>query len=165
MNSAAIVSLVTYNFWADERILDACQRVSVADLVRPLSPDPGWGSLRGILVHALDTEWGWRLVLLGQDASALLDPSDFPDVETLRARWREEEAAWHAYAGSLSDVEINRVYGGDAGQGPRVWQTIVHVVNHGTQHRSEAAAILTGLGLSPGELDYDTFLKIGSSSA
>ena len=38
-------------------------------------------------------------------------------------------------------------------EGVPVWQLMVHVVNHGTQHRSEAAALLTAEGRSPGELD------------
>jgi uncharacterized damage-inducible protein DinB len=58
----------------------------------------------------------------------------------------------------LSEDSLNKGYGNDPTTSPKVWQTIVHVVNHGTQHRSEAAAILTGYGQSPGELDFDTFL-------
>ena len=38
-------------------------------------------------------------------------------------------------------------------EGVPVWQMLVRVVNHGTQHRAEAAALLTAKGRSPGELD------------
>jgi uncharacterized damage-inducible protein DinB len=38
-----------------------------------------------------------------------------------------------------------------------LWKLMVHVVNHGTQHRSEAAAMLTDFGCSPGDLDMVYF--------
>ncbi len=33
------------------------------------------------------------------------------------------------------------------------WQLLVHIVNHGTQHHTEAALLLTGYGASPGNID------------
>jgi uncharacterized damage-inducible protein DinB len=38
-------------------------------------------------------------------------------------------------------------------EGVPVWQMLLHLANHGTQHRSEAALLLTGAGRSPGDLD------------
>ncbi|MCB0024762.1 MAG: hypothetical protein KDD91_17125, partial [Caldilinea sp.] len=38
------------------------------------------------------------------------------------------------------------------------WHCLLHVVNHGTYHRGETAALLTGLGHSPGELDFTVYL-------
>ena len=35
-----------------------------------------------------------------------------------------------------------------------LWQQMIHLVNHTTQHRSEVAAVLTRLGRSPGWLDF-----------
>jgi len=40
-----------------------------------------------------------------------------------------------------------------------LWQAMVHLVNHGTQHRSEAAALLTDFGHSPGDIDLIYFLS------
>ncbi len=38
-----------------------------------------------------------------------------------------------------------------------LWQAMAHLVNHGTQHKTEAAAILTSLGHSPGDIDMIWF--------
>ncbi|PKN94224.1 MAG: hypothetical protein CVU44_07435 [Chloroflexi bacterium HGW-Chloroflexi-6] len=159
MNKVDIVTLIHFNFWANERILSTCKRISTDEFTRPHTSDPGWGSLRGILVHTLDTEYGWRSVLQALDADNILEAEDFDDLEVLKSHWAVERAAWFDYLASLSDESLNLGYGDDSQTGPKVWQTILHVVTHGIQHRSEAAAILTEYGQSPGELDFDLFLK------
>lgn len=61
---------------------------------------------------------------------------DFADAAALQARWQEEKAAWLAYVAGLTSESLNQGYEGDPAEGPKLWQTIVHVVNHGTQRRS-----------------------------
>ena len=43
-------------------------------------------------------------------------------------------------------------------EGISLWQALAHVVNHGTQHRSEVAALLTAAGHSPGDLDMVDYI-------
>ena len=158
MNQKDVSLFLCFNYWANDRILAACEGLTPEEFTAALSPDPGWGSLRGILVHALDTEYGWRTTLEDVE-DILLEETDFPDVAVLRARWEIEKAAWFEYESSLNEESLNRGYGGDPQAGPRVWEIIMHVMMHSVQHRAEAAAILTGYGHSPGELDFYMFLK------
>ena len=158
MHKTDIVTLVAYTFWADERVLDACENVSTADFVREVSPDPGWHSLRGTLVHALDTAYGWRAALQGIEDTGVIDEQLFPNVGSFKKRWQAERKAWLAYVTNLTDDELNAVWWSQEESKRTRWQTIMHVVNDLTHHRSEAAAMLTGYGQSPGELDFDQYV-------
>ncbi len=40
-----------------------------------------------------------------------------------------------------------------------LWETMVHLVNHGTQHKTEAAEILTCLDDSPCDIDLIVYLE------
>lgn len=44
-----------------------------------------------------------------------------------------------------------------------VWQILLHVVNHGTQHRSEVAHFLTEAGQSPGDIDLILYARLAGA--
>ena len=158
MHHSAIMQLVAYTFWADMRVLQTCTHITPDQFVQPVTPDPGWHSLRGTLVHALDTAYGWRMALTDTSDGGVIAETDFADVASLTARWQQEQAAWQEYVAQLSEADLNAVWWQHEQSRRTRWQTIMHVVNDLTHHRSEAAAMLTGLGHSPGELDFDLFV-------
>jgi uncharacterized damage-inducible protein DinB len=166
MNTEDVLALLGYSYWATEMILDAASQVSPTQFVSSIAPDPGRGSLRGILVHMLDTEISWRQIVQKMELSPDLVEQDFPDVATLGTRWAMDRENWFSFCRNLSTEALNNTYTYQFNNGPArtrlVWQTILHVVNHGTQHRSEAAYLLTGYGHSPGDLDFNYYLHIQS---
>lgn len=161
MNGQDIQTLYGYNCWANRRILAASARLSPEQFAAP--DGMNYGTLRGTLVHMLDTEYGWRMLVQHSQGSPVMAEADFPTVEALVQRWDAEEADMHAYLASLGDEDLagSVRYTNDNGE-PRervLWHVLVHIVNHGTQHRSEAAVILTNYDQSPGELDFPLFLN------
>ena len=150
--------LLRYNDWANDRILDTAEKLSSEQLTA--SNDFGWGSLHGALVHLMDAEYVWRNLLKDGEHVKWLQPEDFPDVASIRARWVEERAEFWRYFDGLTDKDLSGIisYEGDVTRHRVLWHCLAHVVNHGTQHRSECAAILTGFGHSPGNLDFTVFL-------
>ena len=158
MQHTAVMQLIAYTFWADMRILQTCTHITPDQFVQPVTPDPGWHSLRGTLVHALDTAYGWRMALTGASDEGVITEADFADVDSLITRWQHEQTAWMTYVATLSDAELNAVWWQHERSQRTRWQTIMHVINDLTYHRSEAATMLTGYGHSPGELDFDKFV-------
>ena len=158
-----------YNEWANKRILDAAANVSLEQLTA--ENDFGWGSLRGALVHILNAEYGWFAFLFDGEDEGIIDPASFADIATLRARWARQSEITRACLDTLQDDDLNRTHTRQRGGETHdwiLWQALVHVVNHGTQHRAECAALLTSFGCSPGDMDMTLFYnerEISSSAS
>jgi uncharacterized damage-inducible protein DinB len=162
MNLTDIQLLFEYNNWANHLILTKGAQVTPEQFVAPTTHS--FGSLHATLVHTLDSEWSWRIALeTGEWNLEEMKPEDYPAIESVLARWSEEEAAWNAYLSRLTDADMTRIVRYDLPEGGFrervIWHCLYHVVNHGMQHRSEAAHMLTQYGQSPGGLDFTRFLN------
>jgi uncharacterized damage-inducible protein DinB len=161
MNKQDILVLYGYNQWANAKILNAAADVTQEQYLAPASFPHG--GLRGTLVHALFAEWIWRNRWEGTSPMHRLKPEDFPSIESLQARWLEEEKQLMDFAEGVTDEKLNNTFSYTNTSGKPLtkilWQAMAHLVNHGTQHRTEAAAILTEFGRSPGDIDLIYFLE------
>jgi uncharacterized damage-inducible protein DinB len=164
MNKQDIQMLYEYNRWANARILGAAERIGEAQFLAPTAFPHG--SLRATLVHILFGEWVWRMRWQGSPQHVPWRPEDFPTFASLKRRWLEEEPLLMEFVDGLTEkrLEAEFDYISTEGNPHRrvVWEAMAHLVNHGTQHRSEAAAMLTDMGQSPGDIDLIVFLNEGS---
>jgi uncharacterized damage-inducible protein DinB len=149
MRAEDIRYLFDYDRWATRRIL------AVIDGV----PAETWGAtgvvgdrgLGAILVHQLGAHQRWRLGLLQDEEAAQAarpEREPLPSPDDLARRWAAEWDAMDAFLAGMTDDFLAFEH-----EGVPLWQMLAHLANHGTQHRSEAATLLTAIGRSPGDLD------------
>jgi uncharacterized damage-inducible protein DinB len=162
MNKSDILTLYDYNYWATARVLKAAAQLTPDRFIAPAGLSHG--SVRGTLAHMLGAEMVWRLRCAeGLSLTALPGEKDFPTVEVLREQWADEEQKMRAYLTALSAEAFDQTVHYKTTRGvPHenvLWNLLVHVVNHGTQFRSEAAVALTAYGQSPGDLDLLLYFR------
>jgi uncharacterized damage-inducible protein DinB len=112
---------------------------------------PG-GSLRGCLLHIVSA-LHFHLALAvwqGQVPWADHAAADIPDVGAIRTLMAREGAALRTFLGTLTDADLDRPRAlpfapeGFMAIAP-LWKLLLHNINHATQHRSDAAQMLTDL--------------------
>lgn len=150
-----IRALYAYNAWANARILDTAARLGHTDFV---AEHAATGPPRDILAHTAWAQWIWLERWRGASPHGRWDAADIPDLASLRARWADIETETDRFLAALDAGDLDRVisyvnFAGETWSYP-LWQMLLHQVNHATQHRSEAALLLTAAGHSPGDLDF-----------
>ena len=152
MRPSEVLFLFDYDRWATGQILDASLDLRADEW----SADSviGERGIGGILVHALGASQRWRHGLSRSPESPRPEREPLPTVAGLRSAWAFEWRALDAWLAGLTDEEVAAV----EDEAP-FWQYLAHLANHGTQHRSEAAVLLTAAGHSPGDLDMIDFIE------
>ena len=152
MSIEEIRDLFAYDRWATERLFRAVDGIDDATWSRAQVIDQR--GLGGILVHMLGAYQRWLHGLLedGTDHSPEREP--LPSPAEVRRRW---EAEWPQMDDLLTRIDDAWLARDD--EGVRFDWMLRHLANHDTQHRAEAAALLTQAGHSPGDLDLIVWLE------
>lgn len=113
------------------------------------------GSVRNHLVHLMSVDDTWFSGLRGVEIPEPLNPDDFDDRQVLRAHWDRVEQSMRDTLAALSDARLfEKPFPDGEDKDLIVWQVLLQVVNHGTDHRAQLLRLLNDLGVQTGPQDY-----------
>ncbi len=167
MNLETIRPLYDYNTWANYRMLDACNSLTDEQFTRELGSS--FRSVRDTLAHIMGAEWVWLERWNGRSPGALPVAEQFPNLASVRAHWAGIERDLLRFVAGLTQADLERVgeyrtLKGGTFANP-LWQTLQHLVNHGTYHRGQVTTMLRQLGAVPSSTDLIQFYRERSAKA
>lgn len=141
-----------YNLWANLRLLDACAQLSAAQLDATMRGT--FGSVRETLMHLFAAEEGYARHWHFTGASPtprLKELTTFPGFDELRRRAQRSGKELIAVA---EQGELNQILSLDEGtyEAP-VIVVLIQAINHGIDHRSQIATLLSQQDIEPPDLD------------
>ncbi len=152
MSNQHLIRIFQHNHWANRLILGACSELGPEQLSTKV--EGTYGELGRTLAHLAAGEAGyvWRF---DQDPDRFTWDEDapVPSMATLTEVLDTTGKKFVELAASTPD-DLVLVYPVD-GEDRRwpAWVILGQVIDHGREHRSHAATVLTQLGIEPPEMD------------
>lgn len=159
MNADAFRHFYEYHFTVNRQIWDRyVAPLSYAQFTEPVGYSHG--SVRDQIVHIIDADETWFCELQGIEPSEPQPAAREDDRELIRAHWDRVEQMMRGYLEGLQDDALfdKPIVEPEEDQELIVWQVLVHVVNHGTDHRAQLLRFLNDLGVDTSYQDYIFFV-------
>jgi uncharacterized damage-inducible protein DinB len=151
MTPEDIVQLYDFNSWANHRAMEAASALTPEQFTKPMGSS--FSSVRDTLAHICGAEWIWLERFQGRSPSALPETSQFGEVASLGKHWDELETRLLSFVRGLTQEDLNRAFEYKTlkfgvYKNP-LWQSMQHLVNHGTYHRGQVTTMLRQHGAQP----------------
>jgi uncharacterized damage-inducible protein DinB len=151
--STRLLDFFEYNRWANLRLLDACSRLTDAQLDAPAVKGT-YGSVRETLMHLFRSEEGYthHSTFTGPVPDPRLEGmTAFPGFDELR---RHAERSGRELAAIAERADLSEVLHLDGGTyDAEVIIVLIQAINHGIDHRSQIATLLSQQGIELPALD------------
>jgi uncharacterized damage-inducible protein DinB len=155
MNADAFRYLYDYHFSENRKIWN--------DYVTPLSyeqftRDAGYshGSVRDQIIHLINVDELWFSELQSVAPSEPFPSASSDDREIIRAHGDSVEQRMRDYLAELRDEMLfdRPIKEPEEDKNLIVWQVLLHVVNHGTDHRAQLLRLLHDMGAKTTSQDF-----------
>lgn len=147
-------SLYAFNRWANDKMLDACRKLTAEQFVA--EPVPGWKPVRTTVWHIAIVTEGWLKAV--SDIENVTFPAETEVATPVDAAKILDRAytLFDSLAPKLTPEFLNtpRTF---SRRGRTVvlppWVVLRHIVNHATYHRGQVASKLKHFGIQQAETD------------
>jgi uncharacterized damage-inducible protein DinB len=158
--------LYRYGRWANATILKTVAGLTPEQFNQKLGGS--FPSVRETLVHIMGAEWIWLQRWKGASPKALLSAAEFPDLDSIKARWRGIEQEQMEFVGQTTDSSLKSPLKyvnlkGQTFEYP-LGRVMQHLVNHGSYHRGQVTNFLRQLGAQPASTDLLVYFDVEGKS-
>jgi uncharacterized damage-inducible protein DinB len=154
MNVEAFRHLYDYHFSENRKIWESARQLAWEQFTGNV--DYSRGSVRDQVVHLIGCDETWFSELQGIEPLEDLPAADGDDREVIRIHWDNVERRMRHYLLELQDdMLLSRpIREPEEDSELLLWQVLIHVVNHGTDHRAQVLRVLNNLGVKTTSQDY-----------
>lgn len=154
MNASAFRHLYDYHFTENRKLWALAAGLSEENFARPAAYSHG--SVRDQVIHLVEVENIWFSELQNRELDDPFPAEHLESRAAMRAYWDQIEQDVRAYLAALMDDMLltTPILEPDEDRGLYVWQVLLHVVNHATDHRAQLLRQLNDLGVETGYQDY-----------
>lgn len=159
MNADAIRNMYEYHFTINRKIWDQCI-VTLTDEQFTQDVHYSIGSARNQVVHMMNIDDRWFSGLRGEEVPGFINPVHLQKRELIREKWDAVELRMRDYLSKLTDEMLPAIpfKEQDPNDTMQLWQILMHVINHGTDHRAQLLSLLNQLGVKTFPQDYFFFV-------
>jgi uncharacterized damage-inducible protein DinB len=149
---------LAYAAWADDLLLRTVAQIPAEHLTHDFQTADR--NIIGTLAHTFAADRVWLQRVLGEPYTGFISDED-RKLETLQREWPAVLDRWQKWAATLTDSSALIHYQDLKGNpySTKAWEIVLHVVNHGTHHRGQAAGFLRALGHTPPALDLIRYYR------
>lgn len=153
MNSEAIRHFYAYHFSENRRLWE--QSIApLSDAQFAQESAYSHGSVRDQFLHLVQVDEVWFSDLRGTALTTVDDPAALTDRDEIGAYLTAVEEGVRGYLATLRDEMLTTKPLEGEDRDLRLWQVLLHVVNHGTDHRAQILRLLNDLGVETTSQDY-----------